>query len=439
LNHIHSVLTKHNIFELKSKKNMKALIAILFSILLSSTSFSQQGWFQQVVTTSNYFYSVFFVNSNTGWVVGQAGSVYKTTNGGTNWFTQTANAPGFLYSVFFIDFNTGWTAGQSGAIRKTTNSGVNWTPQVSGFSQNYLYSIIFTDLNTGYISGSTGLIIKTTNGGTNWQQQTSGVTNTLSCIYFPPSATSLTGFACGGSASEGVILKTSNGGLNWDPLTIGSNWLFGIFFADIQTGWAVGFNGTIYKTSNNGVNWSYQTSGTTNRLVAVNFPNSSTGYAVGFSGSIIKTTNAGNSWFAQQSNSTNNLWGTFFVDVNTGWAAGWNGTILHTTNGGVTYVSKISSEVPDEFVLYQNYPNPFNPSTTIKFDVPKGGKTQSWGFVKISIYDILGKEVKVLINEQIAPGTYEIQWDASAFSSGVYFYSLTAGDYIQTKSMILVK
>ena len=94
---------------------------------------------------------------------------------------------------------------------------------------------------------------------------------------------------------------------------------------------------------------------------------------------------------------------------------------------------------PDRFTLNQNYPNPFNPSTSIRFQVPlnKGGFRGL--SVQLTIYDILGKEVEVLVNEQLQPGTYSVEWNASNFASGIYFYSLTAGDFIQTRKMVLIK
>ncbi|MCW9096597.1 MAG: T9SS type A sorting domain-containing protein, partial [Ignavibacteriaceae bacterium] len=85
------------------------------------------------------------------------------------------------------------------------------------------------------------------------------------------------------------------------------------------------------------------------------------------------------------------------------------------------------------FQLYQNYPNPFNPITTIKYDIIK---VQD---VSVTIYDILGREITVLVNEQQQPGSYEVKWDASNVSSGIYFYRLNTTDYIDTKKMILLK
>jgi hypothetical protein len=83
--------------------------------------------------------------------------------------------------------------------------------------------------------------------------------------------------------------------------------------------------------------------------------------------------------------------------------------------------------------LQQNYPNPFNPGTKIIYSIPK----QS--FVSLKIYDILGKEVIALINEEQPLGTYEVDFDASNFSAGVYFYKLQAGNFVQTKKMMLLK
>jgi len=105
---------------------------------------------------------------------------------------------------------------------------------------------------------------------------------------------------------------------------------------------------------------------------------------------------------------------------------------------GLTGIIKINSNVPAHFSLSQNYPNPFNPNTKIKFDIPSVGNGLDRS-VKLTVYDILGKEVTTLVNENLQPGSYEATWDALNFPSGVYFYKLSAGDYTETKKMLLVK
>lgn len=96
-------------------------------------------------------------------------------------------------------------------------------------------------------------------------------------------------------------------------------------------------------------------------------------------------------------------------------------------------VENKESVIPDEYKLYQNYPNPFNPVTTIKYDIVKAQD------VKLVIYDLLGREVTILVNAQQQPGSYEVSWDASNFATGIYFYTLTSGNFKATKKLILLK
>ena len=96
-------------------------------------------------------------------------------------------------------------------------------------------------------------------------------------------------------------------------------------------------------------------------------------------------------------------------------------------------VSQIGTNVPDKFTLHQNYPNPFNPVTNIKFEIAKSSS------VKLIVYDALGKEVSQLANEYKNPGVYEVKFDASRLSSGVYYYKLIAGDFIETRKMMVLK
>jgi len=101
---------------------------------------------------------------------------------------------------------------------------------------------------------------------------------------------------------------------------------------------------------------------------------------------------------------------------------------------GVVGITNINSSLPEKYSLNQNYPNPFNPSTKIKFDI--AGKTQN---VMLTIYDAIGREVSVLVNQQLTPGSYESEFRADNFASGIYFYKLEAGEFIETKRMILLK
>ncbi len=88
---------------------------------------------------------------------------------------------------------------------------------------------------------------------------------------------------------------------------------------------------------------------------------------------------------------------------------------------------------PEEFYLSQNYPNPFNPTTKINYQLPE------LSFVTLKVYDVLGTEIEALVDEEKPVGTYELSWNAEGLPSGVYFYRLQAGSFVETKKMVLMK
>jgi len=153
------------------------------------------------------------------------------------------------------------------------------------------------------------------------------------------------------------------------------------------------------------------------------------------SSSIFRTTFPGGPWAIEYSAPSG------FYNHFTGMRTG-STCIAVRSNGGITqcnyYISalnQIGSNIPQVYSLSQNYPNPFNPPTKIKFAISGSSVAQTF----LSVYDILGREVAILVNEILQPGTYEVDWDASAQSSGVYYYRLESGSYAETKKMVLVK
>jgi hypothetical protein len=120
--------------------------------------------------------------------------------------------------------------------------------------------------------------------------------------------------------------------------------------------------------------------------------------------------------------------------ITAGWAVGMGGTIVHFIVGEDN-VDENPEQTPTEFSLAQNYPNPFNPTTTIQFTIPAG----TYGRTSLRVYDLLGCEVATVVNEVKQPGRYQVSWDASNVASGVYFYRLTAGKFVQTRKFLLLR
>ncbi len=96
-------------------------------------------------------------------------------------------------------------------------------------------------------------------------------------------------------------------------------------------------------------------------------------------------------------------------------------------------IENISTEIPKEYKLYQNFPNPFNPQTNINFDIIKNGN------VSIVVYDLLGREVETIVNQEMSPGRYKVDFNATNYASGMYIYKIVTGDFVDVKKMLIVK
>jgi len=177
--------------------------------------------------------------------------------------------------------------------------------------------------------------------------------------------------------------------------------------------------------------WQTIPASTSDDLNGISFANSTRGAIVGAGGTILGTNNAGATWTPQQSPTTQPLNAVVFFKDTVGVAVGAQNTILRTSSG-VTWVAW-DGEAPNEYKLTQNYPNPFNPSTTIKYELPKSSE------IRLSVFDLLGPEAAVLVDERTEAGVHEVKFDASNLSTGVYLYRLTAGSFVQTRNLLLLK
>lgn len=397
-------------------------------VFIPCTSFA--GWFHQTSGTTSDLYSVNFNhgNENIVWACGENGVILHTSNGGLNWVLQNSGTTNHLHSIVFMEIQGGpvFAVGDGGLILRTTNNGNNWMVVPSPVTKD-LHDI--SDFNFIAV-GDSGTILKSTNQGLDWDIVPSPSVNNFYAVSgsFGVCIVGEGGFAMGGAASV-MTWSVFNTGITSDLRGLP---LFG------SRDLAVGNSGVSLRSTNSGVNWHIQNTQTTLNLNSVEYSvnNNSRIYAVGDSGIILKSMNSGVNWGFQQSNTTENLNSTFFyLNDNTGYTVGNNGTILKTTDGGgaITSLNNDPAIFPDKFELLQNYPNPFNPSTNIKFSIPS--KT----FVTLKIYDTNGKEVRSLINGFLSRGNHEVNFEGTNFPSGIYFYTLKANEYIQTKKMILVK
>jgi photosystem II stability/assembly factor-like uncharacterized protein len=429
--------------------------------------------------SGNSVYDMTTPDNSTIYAVTDAPSLYKTTNAGANWssYDLSSSIPSghIPNTVHFPSTSTGYVlasnSSTAASIIKTTNGGSNWQVAKNDFS-NGLNSCFFTSNNTGHVAGYNGYIATTTNGGTNWITRTSGTAKTLWSIAFYDANT---GVACGDS---GTFLKTTNGGATWASHNVTTNRaLYKVKFMDQFSAVACGESGLIFVSHDAGDTWNDISVATSNNLytMAINGPYA---WVFGDAGAIYKNIgvlpvelssftaahsksgvllnwqtetevnnnkfqierSSGNNWISVgevpghgNSNSPHSY--SYIDKVNN------PGTYTYRlkqidNNGTYEYSKVLTVNVQNSiftFNLAQNYPNPFNPTTTITYQIPEKD------FVTLTVYDILGRKVKTLINEKQETGSYSVVFDASKLASGLYIAQLKTNKFSKTIKMNLIK
>ena len=441
-------------------------------------------WTYISIGTRFTVHAVTFVDSLKGWAAlysfnpSRAGYIISTSDGGFNWYYQYYIDGVTLHNVYFYDQYFGWAVGSSGIFLRTVNGGATW--QEDFLSADWSWSVEFVNPNLGWVGvGSAGYIRKTTDGGYSWQYKSVPSYSRMMDIDF---INNNLGWAVG---QYGHILKTTDGGEIWSHQISGvSQELNDVEFKNENEGWAVGLGGVILHTTNGGANWFLQSSNTNYDFHGVSFYNQNIGWVAGDIGLVLSTENGGGpplpvelvSFIADYTSGNVNLsWITATELNNSGFdverkteTGDWNKITFIQGNGTTTETKhyffsddvkdlnssklfyrlkqidfdgtfKYSNEIevninlPTRFQLEQNYPNPFNPVTVIKYQLPNKS------LVTLKVFDILGKEVESLVDEEKDAGYYQLSFNASSLSSGIYLYTLQTGSNIATKKMILLK
>ncbi len=313
-----------------------------------------------------------------------SGSVYYSDDLGETWTITSSTGIADVYAVGQTPDGKVFASG-AGGICRSTNNGSTWDQLDVGMPQIMIWStVIVLDENT-LITGSLGMgAIRSTDAGTTWSQVFPG----------PP---------------DNIVYSFVNDESN------------GIFAA---TGMG------IYKSLDEGMTWS-EVPDPENSNVSLFVIDPSARYVAVTSSGVSVSTNGGTLW----TEASSGLGDLSILSL----AVAEDGTIYAGTDGGGVYVNSVvtsvegSESVPEGYILKQNYPNPFNPGTTISFEIQKEG------FVTLGIYDILGKEVTVLVNERLGPGSYTRYWDASGQATGIFHYRMSVGTDAETKSMVLIR
>jgi len=358
----------------------------------------------------------------------------------------------------------------SGGVFKSTDRGISWTQ--TSLNNSYVLSLA---VNGNYVfaggSESGGDVYKSSNNGTNWS-----ASSLIDLWVFALAVNGNNVFAGTwsiphpGTEPRGLYLST-NSGINWTQTALNNRNIYSLavngsnIFAGMYDSYGV------YKSSDSGTTWTqtslnnlrvFSLAVNGNNVFAGTFPNTGLFLSTDSGTNWILTSLNNQSIYSLAVNGNNVFAGTngngVFVSNDNGisWTQRNDGLenlsirafcildnfIYAGTNGSSVYkrplselvgIMPISSKTPTEFLLSQNYPNPFNPTTHLEFGISE------LGFVSLKVYDILGNEVKTLVNENKPAGSYSVDFDGADLPSGIYFYKLESGDFSDTKRMILLK
>lgn len=325
---------------------------------------------------------VLSIASNNNYVYAGTGnySLYYSTNLGVSWTQYEFSISQRTVKSLAVNDNIVLAGLRDHGVYRSTNYGISWS--ITSLNSLNIYSL---SIKPSYIfAGTENLgIFRSTNNGLNWNQTT---LNNLRVNSIAADSNNI--FA--GTAGFGIF-KSTNNGLNWQQTVMNSEWIDALLLYNNNI--LAGDNNNFYISLNNGLTWNTKNDGLP--IVA-----------------------------GIQTISINN--GFVFIGTFS------NGVYRRPLNE-IIGIQLVSSAVPEDFRLEQNFPNPFNPTTNINFRIPLAGLTS------IRIFNMLGRLIQTLFEEQLSPGSYKTEWNASQISSGIYIYRLESSSFSQSRKMILLK
>ena len=384
--------------------------------------------------------SICFLDNLNGVAVGGLGMILKTSDGGDNWFEESSFTNEDLNIIIF-NSQLGFIGGSSGILYRTSDSGSSWT-QINLGTNKEIKSILIQNQNNIWLVGKNGLTMKSEDEGLTWY--TINASSEFDFNFITMKDQLHLGIYGGKIVDNSALIKESHdGGFSWVyPSTSLQLKSINYFCKDFSgsKAWAVGDYGTVYSNTYSWV--------TPVELTSFNASISHTKVQLNWQ----TATELNNQGFEIQRKIENSDW--FTIGFRTG-----KGTTTELTSyfyeddiseinsdklyyrlkqidysGTFSYSNEVEVITqPLDFALYQNYPNPFNPVTIIKYEIPKNSN------VKLEIFDVLGRKVTTLVNEEKQAGRYKEEFDASVLASGIYYYRIVAEGFTSTKKMMLLK
>lgn len=418
-------------------------IILLFFILHSGISYSQNSWIPagQITGSADYVYTMTSNHAGDLFASVWANGIYRSVDHGASW--SFSGLGGKRVSCLAVSDNGdiyGISITQNFSyIHRSTDNGLTWTDVFTGsFPLNYAGggAIVFPSdgsvtaaisITVGPLIGNVAIFVfRSTNGGDSFfQTQRIDAGFARGMLIIPDGRIFL------GTSTAGVQQSGNNGNSFTTLSTFPSIFIKTILKGEgnfIYVSDAFGLN----RSSDNGATWiSAGSQNSTSYLRAAQSNSNGDLFISTDDRKVFISTNNGDNWTMIMEGLPSNSYVYSFASADGKMYAGTNISGVYVYDD-LTNI-KENTAAPSEYHLYQNFPNPFNPVTVVKYEVSENSS------VKLIIFDVAGNEVTTLVNERQNPGKYSFQWNASGFSSGVYYCKLETGSGSEVIKMILLK
>lgn len=449
-------------------------------------------WILVTVEEMRPFYSIHFINKNNGWIVGEKGRIYRSSDGGIHWNRLTP--PEYfdldLYAVYFIDNSEGWIAGQLGTLLHTVNGGESWSA-IRDVTIDNLSEVFFIDSDKGWITGQGGTILYTENGGTTWTPLQTGIPfkpwcNVIARIpgvsnpdkkfiisghydsiarksywgdpYHPAPGADDNASGISAVLEAARILKNYNLACTVELICFtaeelgligSSHYAYEQVLQNVNIAGVLNFDVIGTNSANNEVDiYCGENSDPISDVLSETMtlytnlePNPidddgkdrSDGNA--FSNLGFPSVNVFQGGLPPNIHTSSDLLSSLDLDF-----------LTQVVQAGVASLALLADEVgtdireaqhrtrlPETAQLSRNFPNPFNQNTAIQFSLPKAGQ------VKLLVFDLLGKEIQILMDESRNPGKHTVKWNAQGLPGDIYLYRLETKGRTETGKLILQK
>ncbi|RPI12951.1 MAG: T9SS C-terminal target domain-containing protein [Ignavibacteriae bacterium] len=401
----------------------KILIVSLF--LITSLSYSDSQWIKTTGPNTQYISSLLLYGNSL--FAATTDGIYVSSNNGTTWVLKNNGINTTNNTTYcLITAGNKILCGSDSGVYVSSNNGDSWTRKNNGIPVGYARKInAFLLYNgTNIYAGTDRGVYLSTNNGESWVARDASIDSYIIYSFTVKDNNIFAG-------TDKKVFRSSDAGLSWVTLSTG----FPVTHTSAKALVTMGPNIVVglccgagaYLSHDNGERW-----GKIHDMTANVFVSNGNNIIAGAIEGVLVSTDNGATW-TERNEGLQYLTTTALAYNATKIFAGVELYVWYRPVGDLIGVNKISSEVPVHYSLSQNYPNPFNPKTIINYQLAMSNN------VRLIIYDVMGREAAMLVNQKQNAGTYEIEWNASTYPSGVYFYKLEAGGFVMSKKMVLIK